>query len=110
MENTLDYVLLVIWFLVTFIYLCTWLIGNRIKEKSSINYGEKGRNCIRIAMFLLIFYTIWIIYKFLTLLNMDFLRSSNMDDLIISSGFALVALFVSIGTFYLSKENVSKLN
>jgi hypothetical protein len=90
-------VLLAIWFLITFLYICFWIIGNRIKEKPDLfDYEKNGRFLIRLAIIYLIFGTIYILFLFVT--------KGLTDEFVIGMNFSIVALFVSIGSFFLSKS------
>jgi hypothetical protein len=97
MEISLIFVLLVIWFLITFLYICFWIIGNRLKEKlDKFDYEKNGRLLIRLSVLYLIFGMIWILFLFIT--------KGLTDEFVIGMNFSIVALFVSIGTFFLTKS------
>ena len=97
MEESLFFVLLVMWFLITFLYICFWIIGNNFKEKLDVfDYEKNGRLLIRLSVVYLIFGTIWILFLFIT--------KGLTDEFVIGMNFSIVALFVSIGTFFLTKS------
>lgn len=98
MEITLIFCLLALWFLITFLYICFWTIGNRFKEKQNIfDYEKHGRFLIKLSGIYLIFSLMWILFLVFT--------KGLTDEFLIGVNFSVVALLVSLGTFFLSKSN-----
>lgn len=97
MELDLVNTLLVIWFLVTFFYLCSWIIGNFYRDKKNVfNNGKMAKFFINISIGYLIF----------VLLAILFLYFIGQIDLkfIIEALIAMIAIFISLGLFYLSLD------
>jgi len=97
MDNSLIDCLLVIWFLVTAIYICFWSIGNGINDKiKDQDLREKARGIIIFCEIVLIFLSIWIIFLFIT--------TGIKSETIISLLFSTVAILLSIALFFINKS------
>ncbi len=95
MFTDMAYTFLGIWFLVTFFYMCSWLIGNSNRDPKNVLNNQKMANIlIYFTVAFLIFMSIAVFFLFFTgQLDLKF----EIEIL-----FGLAAMMGSLALFYLS--------
>jgi|WetSurMetagenome_2_1015567.scaffolds.fasta_scaffold1382069_1 hypothetical protein len=101
MDNSLIDLLLVLWFFLTGLYLCFWIVGSKIRDKLPVQNDEQtGLFLIRVAMVYLVFIMGAILFLAVT--------GQTTLQFIIGALFSLTALLISLGLFFMSRSMASK--